>query len=107
VTEASNISVLSYLGLQLFENVVNRQFQAIPEATAVFQTQQYTLTPPNPILCMLDQLPAMEHNQLQVSVGDAQLFRGLRAGKLRVLEALKLLRRRKKQTCIDEHTDEE
>jgi hypothetical protein len=44
ITQSSNISAVSYIGLQLFENVINRQFRAIPEATALFQTRLYALS---------------------------------------------------------------
>jgi hypothetical protein len=93
--KSPNISELSHLGLQLFENVINRQFRAVPEATAIFQTHQYTLCSPNAILCLLHRRPESVHNHIQVSVEDGQLFRGLRTGKNQVLAAQKLLRRRK------------
>ena len=81
-----DISELSHSGLQLFENVINRQFRAVPEATAIFQTHQYTLCSPNTILCLLHHRPESVHNHIQVSVEDGQLFRGLRTGETRFLQ---------------------
>ena len=50
VTESSNISGLSYVGLQVFKNMLNCQFQPTPEGTALFQTWQFALVPPISVL---------------------------------------------------------
>ena len=103
VTESSNISGLSYVGLQLFENMLNRQFRPIPEGTALFQTWQFALVPPISILCVLHRSPVVDKAYgIEVSIEDGQVFRGLRAGKDRVLLALKQLRKHRKQADIDE-----
>lgn len=102
VTESSNISGLSYVGLQVFENMVNRRFRPTPEGTALFQTWQFALVPSISVLCVLHRSPIVgTAHDIEVSVEDSQIFRGLRAGKDRVLLALKQLRKRKKQADID------
>ena len=57
--------------------------------TSPFQTRQYGLLVPNSILCALAHTPAISNNRLEVSIEDCQLFRGLRAGKLRTLKQLR------------------
>ena len=92
----------SYVGLQVFENMLNRQFRPTPECTALFQTWQFALVPPISVLCVLHRSPVVDKAYgIEVSVEDSQVFRALRAGKDCVLLALKHLRKRKKTADID------
>ena len=64
VLKSPNIFELSHLGLQLFENVSNRRFQAVLEATAIFQTHHDTLCSPNTILCLVHRRLESVHNHI-------------------------------------------
>ncbi|THH03625.1 hypothetical protein EW146_g10378, partial [Bondarzewia mesenterica] len=46
VTQSSNISALSYIGVQLLEHMFDKHFRAVSEATEMFQTKWFHLLPP-------------------------------------------------------------
>ena len=82
--------------------MLNRQFRPTPESTSLFQTWQFALLPPISILCVLHRSPVIDKVYgIEVSIEDGQVFRGLRAGKDRILLALTQLLKRKKQADID------
>jgi hypothetical protein len=107
VTDSSNISAVSYIGVQVFEHMYGRQFRVIPEATAPFLTKQFALLPPISFLCSLSSLPVipLNSNHLELPPIDISLFHNLQAGHGRFKNAMALFRKRK-QADLDEGEDE-
>jgi hypothetical protein len=95
VTEASNISALSKLVVQLFEPMYGRQFRSVTEATALFQTKLFAIMGPNAFLCLLSLPPKIDHTDIELGVDDGHLFVTLQQNYGRFQEAGRLFLKRK------------
>ncbi|KIM79928.1 hypothetical protein PILCRDRAFT_73649 [Piloderma croceum F 1598] len=103
ITDSSNVSTASYIGVQVFEHMYSGLFRVIPEATALFFTKRFALLQPISFLCLLSSLPdtATNSNHLELARVDLTLFQTLQAHRTRFESAMTLLRKRK----TDEFTD--
>ncbi|KAF7335860.1 hypothetical protein MSAN_02332500 [Mycena sanguinolenta] len=77
VTDHDNISAFSYIGVQVFELAHARNFRAFPTATSFLHTYQYLQLPPFQFLCRLSGKPAVHASGLELTSGDAKLFKEL------------------------------
>ncbi|KAJ7693090.1 hypothetical protein B0H17DRAFT_873689, partial [Mycena rosella] len=80
VTESSNISALSKISVQVFENLHGAQFRSIPMATAVLQTKQFAHIPSINFLCLLSAAPKIVPTGLELGAEDSERFRTLSRG---------------------------
>ncbi|KAJ7320998.1 hypothetical protein DFH08DRAFT_713262, partial [Mycena albidolilacea] len=85
VTDSSNISALSKISVQMFENLHGAQFRSIPSATAVVQTKQFAHIPPIHFLCLLSAPARLIPTGIELIQEDAVRFKTL-AGRIHVLE---------------------
>ena len=111
ITEASNISAVSYIGLQLFEFMHGRQFRHIPEVTSRLQTKQFALLPSMSFLCLLSVSPKVHSvsGTLELAQEDSDQFKTLDKGTAKFKDAMKLSRKRGKgaETLNDELSEED
>ena len=107
VTDSSNISAVSYIGVQVFKHMYGHQFHVIPKDTVPFLTKQFALLLPISFLCSLSSLPVipLNSNHLELPPIDISLFHNLQAGHGRFKNAMALFRKWK-QADLDEGEDE-
>ena len=60
ITDSSNISAVSNIGVQVFEHMYSGLFRAIPEATALFFTKRFALLQPISFLCLISSRPTLQ-----------------------------------------------
>ncbi|KAF8207331.1 hypothetical protein K438DRAFT_1962263 [Mycena galopus ATCC 62051] len=97
VTDSSNISALSKISVQVFENLHGAQFRSIPLATAVVQTKQFAHIPPIQFLCLLSAPARLIPTGIELTQEDAARFKSLTGGLGKFNEAMKLFRKRGKK----------
>ena len=85
VTDASNISAVSYLAVQVFEHMHGRIFRDHPDATATFQTKQFALLSSNAFLCLLSSMPKTIPMGLELDQKDAEQFMEMLSGEKRYM----------------------
>jgi len=104
ITDSSNVSAVSYIGVQVFEHMYSGLFRVIPEATALFFTKRFALLQPISFLCLLSSSPdtATSSNHLELARADLVLFQTLQAHRTRFESAMTLSRKRKVDEFIDE-----
>ena len=104
ITESSNISMVSYITIQLFEFMHSCQFRHIPEMTSCLQTKQFSLLPLLMLLCLLStSLKVHTHSgTLELTQEDSNQFCTLYQGTARFKDTKKLSRKRKKPAEFDE-----
>ncbi|KAJ7211942.1 hypothetical protein C8J57DRAFT_1097355, partial [Mycena rebaudengoi] len=107
VNEHHNISAFSQIGVQVFEMAHARQFCAIPQATSFLHTHQFRLLPPLTFLSLLSDTPTTNAVGLELSVGDAHVFKDLMSATERFNGAVKLSRSRKKAAELDREAEED
>ena len=88
VTDASNISAVSYLAVQVFEHMHGRIFRDHPDATATFQTKQFALLSSNAFLCLLSSTPKTIPMGLELDQKDAEKFMEMLSGEKRYMDAM-------------------
>ena len=100
VGESSNISAISYLAVQVLEHMYARQFRSVPAATAIFQTRQYMLLLSINFLTLLDYKESSQQQGsiLELSHDDLNRFRTLQKADKQLQAALKLSRKRGKNS---------
>ncbi len=99
VTEASNVSALSYLGLQVYENDYENQFTSIAESTSPFQTKQFALIPAIQVMSALAGSASIAdiHSKIVVLCpNDMELFLRLKGSIGKIRSAVKKFNSRKK-----------
>lgn len=74
ITNASNISTVSYLTVQVFEHMHGHIFHIHPDATATFQTKQFMLLSSNAFLCLLSSTPKTIPIGLELDQKDVEQF---------------------------------
>ena len=72
VTDASNISAVSYLGVKVFEHMHGRLFRDHPDATAIFRTKQFAFLTSNAFLCLLASIPKTVPAELELAQMEAE-----------------------------------
>ncbi|KAJ7273022.1 hypothetical protein C8J57DRAFT_264300 [Mycena rebaudengoi] len=107
VNEHHNISAFSQIGVQVFEMAHARQFRAIPQATSFLHTHQFRLLPPFTFLSLLSDTPTTNAVGLELSAGDAHVFKDLMSATERFNAAVKLSRSRKKAAELDREAEED
>jgi hypothetical protein len=88
VTDASNISVVSYLAIQVFEHMHGCQFWEHPDATANFQTKQFTILSSYAFLSLLSSTPKTVPTGLELALKDAEQFRQLLLGESKFMNMM-------------------
>ncbi|KII84575.1 hypothetical protein PLICRDRAFT_167537 [Plicaturopsis crispa FD-325 SS-3] len=101
VTDSSNICAISYLGFQVYEQVFNRQFRSITQATARLQTKQFALLPSIAFLCVISSKPTTSATSLELPIADYELFKKLRDGESSLKHATTLYNKRAKGQATD------
>lgn len=99
VTDSSNISALSKISVQLFENFHGPQFRSIPTSTAILQSKQFAHIAPIDFLCLLSSVPKLVPTGLELAAEDSECFKKLSAGFSKFSDAMKLFRKRGKKTA--------
>ncbi|KAJ7728967.1 hypothetical protein DFH07DRAFT_757091, partial [Mycena maculata] len=99
VTESSNISTLSKISVQIFDNLHGTQFRSIPAATALLQAKQFGHTPPINFLCLLSAVLKLSPTGLKLVPEDSDRFRTLSRGLVQFNNAMTLFRKRGKKTA--------
>ncbi|KAG5640515.1 hypothetical protein DXG03_008231 [Asterophora parasitica] len=106
VSHTSNIAAVSYLPVQLFENMLGSQFRAIHTGQKL-HVKRFHLSPSSAFLSVVDVAPTTtENGGLKVSQQDWQFFCQLKARIDGIVKAVKLLNRRKK-SGDDDGSDED
>lgn len=89
MTDSSNITALSHIGVQIFGHHHGSWFSYIPEETAQLQTKCYALLPPHHLLLLLRSPAKMNETQLvEVSREDIGEFNEMMAQSQRIEGAL-------------------
>jgi hypothetical protein len=110
ITEASNISAISYVAVQLFEFMHGRQFRHTPESTSRLQTRQFALLPAMMFLTLLSSSPKVnaQSGTLELTLEDSNRFKTLDSGAAKFKDAMKLSRKRgKRNGVVDEELDDD
>lgn len=106
VTVSSNVSAISYTGVQVFEHSYALQFRAVPQATVVLQTKQFAHLGSISFLSLLSSIPKVTGVCLEVSQEDGTRFKDLLAGQGSLFKAMRLFRKRVKGSGAAEAQDE-
>ena len=102
ITESSNISAVSLMGVQVFQQSFGTQFSMITENTSWFQTKGYFLIPSTQFLCVVDsKIQFRSPVMVEVVFEDLQRFLKLRKGEDALKTALKQFKKR-----ADNHLEE-
>jgi hypothetical protein len=101
VTDASNISAISYMAVQVFEHMHGRQFREHPDATAMFRTKQFALLASNAFLCLIS-TPKTVPNGVELSQQEANQYAQLLSGEKKFNDAMRLMRKRGQASRLDE-----
>ena len=89
VTDSSDITALSYIGVQVFEHSHSKWFTHIPSKTAQLQTRQFALLPPMYFLmCLHSAVEVNETQVVEVSREDYTEFKNMLQGVHRIRKAL-------------------
>ncbi|KAJ7034214.1 hypothetical protein C8F04DRAFT_1350091 [Mycena alexandri] len=110
VTDSTNISAVSKISVQVFEQLHGNQFRAIPTATAILQTKQFGHILPDNFLCLLSAAPKVVATGLELGAEDSERFRKLSQGLSKFNAAMILFRKRGKKQGgneVDEENDDE
>ncbi|KAF8338557.1 hypothetical protein F5887DRAFT_850743, partial [Amanita rubescens] len=90
----SNISALSYLALQVYEEDRFRTFTAVPTSTAQLQTFQFMLLLPNHVLVVLQNVNISDNSGVKLTQGEWELYQELFCGLDQLSNAMAGFRRR-------------
>jgi hypothetical protein len=97
ITESSSIAAISYLGVQLFQYHLARQFRSVPDGTATFQTKQFLLLSSLQFLCLIDTKIAanqLDASFIELAPMDIDRYRELQNGEAKLTAAIKSSRKR-------------
>jgi hypothetical protein len=74
--EASSITAVSYIPVQLLEPIMSRHFRAVPHAFNSLQIRLFTLLPSASFLCLLDEAPTttMHSQNVRISLADGRRY---------------------------------
>ena len=106
VTDASNISAISYLGVQVFEHMHGCLFRDHPDATATFQTKQFALLKSNAFLFLLSSTPKDIPTGLELAQKDAEVFIEMLSSENKFMGAMRSFRSKRGQNTHLEDDDE-
>jgi hypothetical protein len=106
-TDSSDISALSKILVQLFENIHGAQFRSIPASTAMLQTKQFTHVPPINFVCLLSAVPKSVPTGFELATEDSENFKKLSRGFQTFVDAMKLFRKRGKRMTAGRGDDVE
>ena len=102
VTDASNISATSYLGVQVFEHMHGRLFRDHPDATVTFQTKQFALLTSNAFLSLLSSTPKAIPTGLELSQKDAEQFMEMLSRENKYMDAMRSFRKRGQTSHLED-----
>ncbi|KAK6980928.1 hypothetical protein R3P38DRAFT_3376544 [Favolaschia claudopus] len=95
ITDSSNISALSKVSVQIFDNL-----------HASLQTKQFAHIPPTHFLCLLSHVPKFTPTGIDLVQADAELFKTLSRGRAQFDNAMVLFAKRGKRTQAGDEYDE-
>lgn len=101
VTVSSNVSAISYAGVQVFEHIFGRLFRTIPQAST-FHTKQFLFIRSISFLSLLASPPKLIDGTLELSQTDSTRFKDLLARHEAFTQAMKLFRKRQKAAAEEE-----
>jgi hypothetical protein len=104
ILSALNITMVSYIPVQVFEHMHNCQFCAVHCAFQHLQTAHFHLLPGTSFLCTLKKALCTVHANLEVSTSDYDHFIKLCGHTQNIVSTLKALNGRKK-TEVDEDNE--
>ena len=102
VADASNISAVSYLAVQVFEHMHGRLFREHPDATVNFRTKQFAFLASHTFLCLLSSTPKVVPTGLEVTRQDAEKFMQMSSEENKLRVAIRLCRKRGQMPDLDE-----
>ena len=107
VTDASNISATSYLGVQVFEYMHGRLFRDHPDATATFQTKQFALLTSNAFLCLLSSPPKAIPlaTGLELAQKDAEIFMNMLSRENKFMDAMQSFHKRGQNLHLEDDNE--
>jgi hypothetical protein len=105
VTDASNISATSNLGVQVFKHMYSCLFRDHPDATATFQTKQFALLTSIAFLCLLSSMPKTIPTGLELAQKDAEQFMEMLSRENIYMDVMKTFRKRGQTSHLED--DEE
>jgi hypothetical protein len=96
INESSNIAAVSYLAVQVFQHRLGRQFRSVPDATALFQTNQFLLLSSMQFLCLVETVlpPQQSSSSIELLPQGLDRYKDFRNGQKELTTALKLSKRR-------------
>jgi hypothetical protein len=95
VTDHSNISALSRVGIQVFQRIVGPQFRTIPITSSSLKTKKFELVAPIHILFVLSSKIKVTTTGVELtSMADVTLFNDLFRSSERIEQAVKLFSER-------------
>jgi hypothetical protein len=95
VTDHSNISALSRVGIQVFLRIVGPQFRSIPITSASLKTKKFELMAPIHILFVLSSKVKVTTTGVELTTsGDVTLFNDLSRASEQVRQGIKLFSKR-------------
>lgn len=95
VTDHSNISALSRLGIQVFQRIVGPQFRSIPITPAPLKTKKFELVGPMHILFVLSSKVKVTTTGVELtSLADVILFNDFLRASEQIKQAIKLFSKR-------------
>ena len=100
ITHTSNISVLSYLALQVYEEDHFCTFTAVPTSTAQIQTFQFMLLPPHQVLALLQNVNIADNSGVKLAQGGWELYQELFRGQNQLNNAMAGFRRKQTKQKI-------
>ncbi|KAH7904198.1 hypothetical protein BJ138DRAFT_1240158 [Hygrophoropsis aurantiaca] len=102
VLQVDTITAISYVGVQLFQQLFRQQFRAIPEATALFQCHQFAHLPSMAFLCVLVQSLKITPTGFDLNATDLTLFETLKSASAKLTNVVKISRRRGKANVLED-----
>ncbi len=100
-TEASSITGVTYLDVQVFEEKVGQQFTSFIRASSL-QNKRFAHLHSDFFLCTLESKPVVMENGLKVSREDHARFQSMKKAKASVVQAVKKLRGKKRDDEPDD-----
>ena len=94
ITKTSNISALSYLALQVYEEARFCTFSSIPTSTAQLQTFQFMHLPPHQVLTVLQHVKISDNSGVKLMQEEWGLYQELSRGLKELQNAMAAFQRK-------------
>src|ERR1700685_4171576 len=107
MTDVSNITAISYIGMQVFPQMQHHIFCPVTSATISFCTRHYHLSPSTSLLCRLAVSPQVKNGNIKVHADDLRIFDVLDKGIQKVEAAIKSFLKKGKGKVAQEILDDD